>query len=189
LILPFAHDGSAGTIEVRVEANDDPPALGCRSGSLGLPACTATVSWSGRGYRAMFGWSQLVRSTDNRSRGEAFEMDPFALFAEADSPYQFYGHLPTLFDGPSRRKRDDMDWLAHAFLATTPLQPPERLAIPLAGFSWGFAIRRGEIAITPPSPLKPEDWRVHLPVLRGAYPNWRFAEGWSCAPSTPPSAA
>jgi hypothetical protein len=179
LILPFAHDGVPGRVDVLCERNMDPAALGCRPGSLGLPACTATMSWSGRGYRAMFGWMQLVRSSDNAARGAAFEMDPFALFAEADSPYAFYGHLPTFFDGPSRRSRDDMDWLAHAFLAASPLQPPERLAVPLVGFSWGFTIRDRTIAIRSPAALTPEDWRNHLPVLRAAYPSWQFAEGWS----------
>jgi hypothetical protein len=49
-------------------------------------------------------------------------MGPLDLFAHADSPYAFYGYLPTLFDGRSRFERDDMDWLAHSFLAATHAQ-------------------------------------------------------------------
>ena len=175
MILNFMHDGIAGAIDVRCERNDDPSVLGCRSGSLGLPACTATVASNARGYRAMFGWVQLVRSTDNRSAGAAFEMDPFSLFADADSPYCFYGHLPTLFDGPARPQRDDMDWLAHSFLALTPLPGTRRQVVPLAGFSWGFDIRRANVEIHPPARLTPTHWREHLSVLRDAYPNWQFA--------------
>lgn len=31
----------------------------------------------------LFGWVQLVRSTDNESGGGEFEVDPFALFGDA----------------------------------------------------------------------------------------------------------
>src|SRR6185437_15699983 len=121
MVLPFAHEGLAGTISVACVRNDDPALLGCRPGAAGLPACTATVAFPGEGYRAMFGWIQLVRSTDNESRGAAFEMDPLSLFADLDTPFAFFGHLPTLFDGPARPMRPDMDWLAHSFLAAVAL--------------------------------------------------------------------
>ena len=75
----------------------------------------------GRGYDAIFGWVQLVRSSDNESAGEFFEPDPFALFGDAHSPYCWYGTEPTLFDAPSRMERVPMAWLAYSFLATTPI--------------------------------------------------------------------
>jgi len=176
VLLNFAHDGHAGAVDIRIVRNDDDPAtLGCDPGSLGLPVCTAKVTSGAAGYRVMCGWVQLVRSTDNRSSGAAFEMDPFVLFAEADSPYCFYGHLPTLFDAPSRRSRDDMEWQAHAFLATTPIGGQNRRVVPLTGFAWGFTIRNGEVAIKPPVPLTLADWQAHVPLLRAQFPNWGFA--------------
>jgi hypothetical protein len=177
-ILQFSHHGSTGTISIDCVPNDDPAALGCRPGALGLPACTASVTFPAHGYRAMFGWIQLVNSTDNASAGAAFEMDPLSLFSDVDSPYAFFGHLPTLFDGPSRQKRDDMDWLAHSFLATTHVDSKRRV-LPLAGFSWGFEIRGSKVALRPVAALASVDWRTHLPVLEKAHPNWHFApEGW-----------
>ncbi len=179
MILRFSWDGEEGAIAIDCVRNANPQALGCRPGALGLPACTATVSFPARGYRAMFGWIQLVRSSDNRSAGAAFEMDPLALFADVDSPYAFYGYLPTLFDGPSRPRRDDMEWLAHSFLATTPLDGQRRVA-PVAGFAWGFDIGGGEVGLRPLVALAPADWRAQLPVLTNAYPRWQFAvEGWT----------
>jgi hypothetical protein len=177
--LRFTHDGAVGTIEVRCERNDEPSSLGCRPGSLGLPACTATVAFEARGYRAMFGWVQLVRSGDNASAGAEFEMDPFSLFADADSPYCFYGHLPTLFDAPGRGHRNDMAWLAHSFLAASPLRAQARLVSPVAGFCWGFDFLGGEVTIRQPAALTPADWRAHLPLLRTSFPRWQFgADPW-----------
>lgn len=54
------------------------------------------------GYRALFDWVQLVRSTDNSSAG--FDMDPIYSFEDGPSPNAFFGINPTLFDAPSRAK-------------------------------------------------------------------------------------
>jgi hypothetical protein len=176
LNLPFTHNGVVGAIRAVCELNDRPALLGCPEGSRNLPFCTATIACEVSGYRAMLGWVQLVRSTDNASKGAAFEMDPFSLFAEVESPYCFYGHLPTLFDGPYRASRDDMSWIAHSFLAVSPVRPIARSVRPLAGFSWGFDIRSQHVTLHLPSTLMQNDWRDHLPILRASYPNWSFAE-------------
>jgi len=190
MILNFMHDGTAGMIEVRCERNDNPPALGCRPGSLGLPACMATVASAAQGYRAMFGCVQLVRSSDNVSAGAEFELDPFSLFADATSPYCFYGFLPTLFDGPSRAHRQDMAWLAHSFLAASPLPGVERLVTPVAGFSWGFDILGDDVALREPAALNPADWCTHLPLFHSAYPAWRFgADPWRIHTAGNPSSS
>ena len=113
---------ATGTVEVECIPNDDPDEYGTPvSEAVGFPVCTATVRYPRRGYNAMFGWVQLVRSTDNASAGERFEMDPFGLFADAPSPYCWFGTEPTLFDAPSRPARVPIEWLAYSFLATTPL--------------------------------------------------------------------
>ncbi len=112
--LPFSLNALEGVLLVRIDPNDDPASVGSTTGSRGLPICTARVQASSRGYNAMCGWIQVVRSTDNASGGAEFELDPFGPFTDTGSPYAFYGLAPTLFDAPGRDERDDLDWTAHA---------------------------------------------------------------------------
>jgi hypothetical protein len=71
--IDSSHDGERGRVSVSLTANDDPPEVGKSRDARGFPMCTATVDYPGRGYRALFGWVQLVRSTDNSFDGQAFE--------------------------------------------------------------------------------------------------------------------
>jgi hypothetical protein len=177
--LSFEWRGVAGTISVRHEINNDPDALGCFPGALGLPVCTATVEFPHMGYRSMLGWVQLARARDFGS-GD-FASDPFVLFGDAPSPYCWYGLNPTLFDGPSRANRDDdLQWEAHSFLAATPLEEvmdlgPRRV-IPLAGFSWAFEIKDGRVTVSDPKELSLTRWNDHIAALRATYPLWLFAD-------------
>lgn len=178
-MIPFTHDGEPGTVTVSVEPVDDPSAVGTPAHAHGFPCCTATVSYPGRGYRALFGWVQLVRSSDNSSGGEGFDMDPFVLFPDAPAPYAFFGFNPTLFDAPSRGEPDPLAWLAHSFLAWTPLDGAERRVLPLAGFSWGFDIdANARTTVRAARPLTDADWGSHVPNLRSSYPGWAFGHGW-----------
>jgi hypothetical protein len=180
LELEFKWADARGIVRVDCQVNDDPVGLGCFPGADGLPACTASVDFPHLGYRSMMGWVQLVCSTDNTSKGTAFESDPFALFGDAPSPYCWYGLNPTLFDGPSRSVRDDLEWEAHSFLAATPLDEvmafEPRRVVPLAGFSWGFTIVNGRVEIRPPRPLAIERWNEHAGVLRTTYQWWNFSD-------------
>ncbi|MCU1466954.1 MAG: hypothetical protein JWM72_2882 [Actinomycetia bacterium] len=180
----FEWDGLTGNLEVECIPNDDPAGYGTvGSDAYGFPVCTATVEYPRRGYRSMFGWVQLVRSTDNESRGEQFEVDPFALFGDARSPYCWYGTEPTLFDAPSRLQREPLTWLSHSFLATTPLSEvlagnPRRV-VPIAGFSWGFDVCEDDsVVLREVAPLAAADWETVVPVLRAEYPSplWTFAD-------------
>lgn len=176
----FVYAGHAGRVHVVCVPNDDPAALGTPEQARGFPTCTATVACTGRGYQALFGWVQFVRSTDNASRGAAFEPDPFTLFADAPSPYCWYGTTPTLFDAPSRAERRSLHWLAHSFLATTPLEPGPKRVLPLLGFGWGFTSdAEGAITLLPLRRLRSADWQALLPLLRQEYPTWTFADGFS----------
>ncbi|MDQ1730952.1 MAG: hypothetical protein QOK10_1111 [Pseudonocardiales bacterium] len=170
--LHFIHHAAQGQVEVDVVANTDPPSLGCNEDNLQFPACTAKVRYGGGGYNAMFGWVQLVRSTDATTID--FEMDQYLFFPTIDMPYCFYGHKPTLFDAPGRTHRNDMDWIAHSFLAATPTEYGSRQVTPLQGFSWGFSIRGRAIRLAPVLPLSPHEWVSHLPYLDAEYPNWHF---------------
>lgn len=177
--IPFEWRGVGGRISVTHAINTDPGELGCFPGALGLPVCTATVELAHMGYRSMLGWVQLVRAHDFGSGN--FESDPFVLFGDAPSPYCWYGLNPTLFDGPSRSNRDvDLQWEAHSFLATTPLEEvmelgPRRV-VPLAGFSWGFEILDGRVTVSEPAALPLERWNMHTETLRSTYPLWQFAD-------------
>jgi hypothetical protein len=181
--MQFTWDGLIGDVRVDCVANDDPEAYGCwHGGAFGYPVCTATVTYPRRGYRALFGWVQLVRSTDNSWGGEQFEVDPFALFGDAESPYCWYGTEPTLFDAPSRSGPPPSEWSAHSFLATTPIEEvlrgnPRRV-VPLLGFSWGFGLSDDAVQLRDIRPLTRRDWIDHLAVLRESYPapGWTFAD-------------
>jgi hypothetical protein len=176
--LSFVHGGQVGQIEIAVVANVDPPSVGCDDESLMFPACTAVVRGSGGGYQGMLGWIQLVRSTDADTAD--FEVDPSFLFIDLDVPYCYYGYRPTLFDCPGRSHKQDMDWIAHSFLATSPIESRARLVTPLQGFSWGFTRRAERIEHLPVLPLNPADWDSHRPYLATAHPNWEFtsAPNW-----------
>ena len=130
------------------------------------------------GYRSMMGWVQLVRSTDNASGGTEFESDPFALFGDAPSPYCWYGLNPTLFDGPSRSVRDDLEWEAHSFLATTSPRGSNGSSAatrrPVGRVLWGFRIADGVVHVSPATELSIERWNDHTDGLRAQYQFWNF---------------
>jgi hypothetical protein len=173
-----------GWIDVALESNTDPAAVGCPPFARGFPVCTATVAYEGRGYRAAFGWVQLVRSTDNASRGEEFEMDPYSPLGRLPHPFCFFGFAPILFDAPMRDSREDMDWIANSFLcfvAPSFLAPdagggPEARAV--AGFAWGFRVQNGDVVSRPAESLGSATWDSHLPLLRSEHPSWAFATGF-----------
>jgi hypothetical protein len=173
--LPFSLNALEGVLLVRIDPNDDPASVGSTTGSRGLPICTARVQASSRGYNAMCGWIQVVRSTDNASGGAEFELDPFGPFTDTGSPYAFYGLAPTLFDAPGRDERDDLDWTAHAWLARTELD--SRLVEPAVGFSWGFRIRQREARVSPVARLSMTDWAEHVPLVQRQHPRWTIADG------------
>jgi hypothetical protein len=75
-----------------------------------------------------------------------------------------------------------MEWLAHSFLAVTPLRDRLRRVVPLLGFSWGFDIAdQGRITLRPVARLSAGDWDAHLPHLRKSYPGWEFGSGSTSA--------
>lgn len=180
LEIPFTHQGYQGRVLVTVTTTTEPEVLGARDGSLGLANCTATIKFPGYGYVQLFGWVQLVHSTDNIFQGRQFEMDPFdpfELYERAPSPYCWYGIAPTLFDAPSRDERARLDWVAHSFLAVSPLRENRRIVTALLGFAWGFHIADdGKVALEPVTQLTAGDWMLHLPYLRDCYPDWQFTE-------------
>lgn len=183
--IDFSVRGFSGRVRVTCSRNDDPMGLGCgitapeRAHQYeGFPACTAIVDYEGKGYAGLFGWTQLVKSTDNRSRGEKFEMDPFSLYADIPTPFAWFGFTPTLFDAPARREKSPLQWLAHSFLCFTS-EPGVKEVRAVLGFDWGFEIKADEdILIYPVHRLGQEQWNHHLDVLRTQYAAWSFVEGF-----------
>src|ERR1700722_15204322 len=151
LRVPFTLRGIDGLIDVSITRNTDPDAIGYRllGDSLPVdfardfPVCRATVTYPAEGYAAVFGWTQLVRSTDSATG--TFEMDPIAIYNEIPTPFAWYGVKPELFDAPSRSDRPDVDWEARSFLCVSPDAVITRRVVAVTGFSWGFTIKSGEI--------------------------------------------
>jgi hypothetical protein len=173
VLINFVHAGIAGEGGVTVELVRDAPAIGKPAGTEGFPSCLATVAYSGRGYNALFGWVQLVRSDD--AAGGEFAIDPLRWFEGASAPHCIYGFCPTLFDAPSRDEPLALDWLAHSFLAPIDLFSEPQRVRPLLGFSWGFELDpQGEITLKTPTRLTETEWAEHLPHLQDQFPDWRF---------------
>jgi hypothetical protein len=172
--LPFTLRNRIGNIDITVAATRDPDELGAPLESRGLPHCQATVSHPATGYAAMLGWIQLVRSTDNRSHGQQFEMDPLTLIGEVPHPFCFFGIKPTLFDAPSRPTRDNLDWLAHSFLCHIADHGTREVRA-LAGFSWGFTLADGGTTVIGPRTVSATDWTQHRDLLHAEQPAWRFS--------------
>ncbi len=183
--IPFSHMGHTGRVMVTVAQTPAPGDLGARKGAQDLANCTAIIEYPGQGYQRLMGWVQMVCSTDNAFHGRQFEMDPFDPFGldkRAPSPYCWYGITPTLFDAPSRGIRRKLNWVAHSFLAASPLSGNRRTVTPLAGFAWGFEIvDRKTCIMKPVTSLAGADWESHLPYLQSCYPGWRFTKMSSTA--------
>jgi hypothetical protein len=161
---------SHGCVDTRLDLLDPelPPEAG-----VGLPVCTARVTFDGAGYDSVMGWVQFVRSTDSSTPTE-FELDPVPLLRDADVPYAFFGMTPTLFDAPYREPRSALTWTARSYLAVTPDAVMSRRALPVAAFTWGFRISEGEVTIDPPAELSVVTWAEHVPLLNRTFPNWDF---------------
>ena len=176
LFVPFNTRGHSGVISVDVFRNDDTASFGCTTAAEGFPVCRATVSFGGAGYNAMLGWVQLVGTSSSPPPTRKFDIDPLRIWDGLDTPFCFFGVEPTLFDAPSRRDRQQaLDWLAHSFLCASPTDPMNREVVALAGFSWGFVVREGEVDLVGPQALVAEDWTRHLEMLSAQFPTWRFA--------------
>jgi hypothetical protein len=187
LRIDFSLRGISGNIGVSISPNTDPAAIGYSLLSYGLPVdfavgfpvCRATVTYPADGYAAIFGWTQMVRSTDAATSD--FEMDPIAIYNEVDTPFAWYGTRPELFDAPSRDSREDMTWECHSYLCISPDAVLSRRVQAVAGFSWGFTIAGGDITFARAVALGPAAWDGHLALLRTSYPSWTFDAGYVCS--------
>jgi hypothetical protein len=182
--IPFTLRGIQGHASVSITANTNPDAIGysllfkgsASDSRRGFPICRASVDYPADGYAAVFGWTQMVCSTDQTGQ---FEMDPIAIYAEVATPFAWYGVKPEAFDAPSRESRDDMVWEAHCFLCVSPDAVLTRRVKAVCGFSWGFTIKAAQITFAEPEALAAQAWDAHLDLLRASYSNWTFDEGYA----------
>jgi hypothetical protein len=180
--LDFLLRGLAGRITVTYERNDDPLVVGSGPDSAGFPWCHASVDYPARGYDAVLGWIQLVRSEDNVSGGRDFEIDPLAFLGDLPHPFCWIGINPQLFDAPSRSARVDMHWRAHSFLCVPESTGGDGMeAQALAGFGWGFDVHDQQISLVPPFAVGPTEWEQNMTSLAAAFPDWRFQPGFRAA--------
>ena len=183
LRIPFSLRDVVGEIDVSVTENTDPEKVGYSLLAVGrpldfargFPVCRAKVIYPADGYAAVFGWTQMVRSTDGT--GE-FEMDPIALYKDVATPFAWFGLRPEAFDAPSRQTRRDMIWEAQCFLCISPDAVLTRQVQAVTGFSWGFAVEGSTIRFSPLRALKSQHWDGQLALLRASYPGWRFEAGY-----------
>lgn len=184
LRIDFSLRAISGHIDVSISPDTDPAALGYSLLShgqpvefaRGFPVCRAVVSYPADGYAAVFGWTQMVRSTDAATAD--FEMDPIAIYSEVDTPFAWYGIRPELFDAPSRDAREDMSWECHSYLCISPDAVLTRRVQAVAGFRWGFTIARNDITFADAAALGPAAWDGHLGLLRASHPSWTFDGGF-----------
>jgi hypothetical protein len=184
--IPFTLRGIAGRVEVSISANTNPEEIGYPllfDGSVqefrrAFPICRAKVIYPADGYAAVFGWTQMVRSTDQTGQ---FEMDPIAIYTHVATPFAWFGVKPEAFDAPSRDALFDIAWEAHSFLCVSPdaVLTPHVQAV--CGFSWGFTVESSQVHFAEPEALAAQAWDAHLDLLRTSYPNWRFDEGYAAS--------
>jgi hypothetical protein len=184
--LPFELRGKPGRIVVELTRNEDPERWGCdhllfgepTNLALGYPVCSARVEVEANGYGAVFGWIQVVQSSDGATGGRSFEVDPIAVYRNVPTPFAWFGVKPTLFDAPFRFSREGLTWICHAYLCFLPdavLSPRVRA---LTGFEWGFEVSAEDTRSFGPLPLLSSAWDENALVLREAYPQWEFDDGF-----------
>jgi hypothetical protein len=185
LTLPFAARGGTGAVQVRYGVTEDAAAVGFDLVAVGFdadmfrgfPVVEAQVSFNQTGYRAMFGWLQLVTNTDAARAGAArVSVDVTPFLSGEDSPLAFFGHLPTLFDAPANPGDPDGEWLAESFLVAVPDIARSRRLAAVTGFRWGYQLTVGRPHPLPAVPIGPDRWRAHRPVLAEQYPSWTFLD-------------
>jgi hypothetical protein len=141
------------------------------------------VDPEGQGYHNWLGWIQLVNERDPKGASISSAHDPIWFLQGKEVPYCAVGYAPSFFDAPSRPARRAVLWEADLFLCSVPTIStidgrPDAPLEPLAGVRWGFRIASDGEAPTPIAPRWTGDWAwaSWVPVLRRAFPTWRFAD-------------
>jgi hypothetical protein len=189
LVLPFSCRGGTGSVQVHYGVTADPEEIGFGLVAVGydparfrgFPAVRAEVSFGQDGYRAVFGWVQIITRTTEPTSDAAGEtevsVDLAPLLADQDCPLAFFGYLPTLFDAPANPDHPDGDWVAESFLVAVPDIARTRRLAPVTGFNWGYRLKSGRAQPLPAGPAGPQRWLAHRAMLAERHPTWSFLPG------------
>jgi len=175
LDFAFQRRGTQVTVSAELRANDDPAGYGCPECARGFPVLRATIEPPSRGYQDLLGWIQLLRAPEF---GAGPHLDSLEMLSEVTHPFGYFGYAPVMFDAPHREPEEDLDWVAHSFLAGVAGIYGEFDAHAYLGFSWGYRIRGGEVSLIGLTELDATAWDAHLPFLREKCPAWTFTPGF-----------
>jgi hypothetical protein len=176
MIIPFRAHGYAGSIDVAYETEGDPQVIGFDLVAVGyddperfrgFPVMKASLAYEGTGYRAGFGWVQVINCDD---------VDVPPNQSDVDSPFAAFGHLPTYYDAPANPDHPDGKWLAETFLVTGPRGFRTKQIMALAGFRWGYELTDGRPTSLRPAAIGADRWNAVRKVLGAQYPGWEFLD-------------
>lgn len=182
LVLSFACRGQTGKVAVHYGVTADPVGVGFDLAAAGFdeprfrgfPVIRAELSFGDKGYRAVFGWLQLIRHGHADEAVPEVDLPP--ILAECGSPLAVFGYLPTMFDAPANPDHPDGDWVAETFLVAVPDIARTRCQTALTGFGWGYRLASGRPVPLPVSGISPDRWQANQPVLGAKFPDWSFLD-------------
>ncbi|PWY94338.1 hypothetical protein BO94DRAFT_613392 [Aspergillus sclerotioniger CBS 115572] len=167
---------------------------------LDFPICQATLTPSQpststpppTGYASLYGWIQFVRSqppseppspslsskdTEKKKEIETWTHDPLPLTSSTNTPFAYFGHLPTMFDAPAYPDATEMDWTARTFLVYVDDCLMSRVVRPVVAFEWGFLVTDGKKEVKGVREVGVERWEEHLGGWGGGLRGGVFLEG------------
>ncbi|MDG7030791.1 MAG: hypothetical protein JRN64_03670, partial [Nitrososphaerota archaeon] len=134
----------------------------------GFPVMRAAVTFSGKGYEAMFGWAQAVSHIHGDGVEKRFTVDLAPSVQGNDFPCCEVGYKPSTLDAPCNRPRTDMAWRAYTFLfrfISQPRREPSRRVYPIVGFMRGYVLsdRGKKVAVTEFREMGASEWERIFP--------------------------
>lgn len=182
-IIPFSVNDERGSITVRVTPN----AGAKRSGFdilgpmidwnlKGFPVMKATVAFDGTGYRAIFGWIQIVHLDFPHDGRKRTVVDVIPSHIGLGVPFAYFGHLPSFFDAPARHPRSPGSFTAEAFLCKPPLLARTGSIKFISGFRWGYKISgvSGALEHFPVKRIGASAWAKNRDLITKKYPKWKI---------------
>jgi hypothetical protein len=196
-VIPFKLNNFEGQVTVSYGKNEDPKQSGYDylvelslekefdfNQCMGFPVMRANVSYASSGYRALFGWIQIVTTVANNWQDEKTELlhDKYPSFQDIDFPFCSFSFLPSIYDAPATwnpYKRRNYTWTADTFLTTFPILSRENEEIRwVCGFKWGYYFDN-DLTLPKIATLTVTDadsWNRKLPFIREHAKTWRFRE-------------
>jgi hypothetical protein len=181
--IPFSIKNESGSISVRVARNAgakhsgfDPLGPMAHWNLKGFPVVKATVAFNGTGYRAIFGWIQIVHLDFPHDGRKKSVVDVIPSHIGLGVPFAYIGHLPTLFDAPARHPWSAGSFTAEAFLCKPPLLTRTEPIEFIAGFRWGYKIdgHSGELKHFPVKQIGASAWAKNRGLIAKKYPKWKL---------------